>query len=186
MLSSLCNNLIALIALSLQLISLWKNRRLLDVEIDESILSMSGKDMYVNGKKDIFDAPLCFLGSIKVINPSLQKNITYFDLQAINPQTGQSLALITKQCFPVAVGSEVSVEIDKKIINLELPANSHGVFMNNSFTHFDVLIYEQDPQSYGDKIVVSFKTLLASKRKKYQTYERTFVLHSAKSVNHTE
>lgn len=157
--SSILANLIALIALFLAVIGLYKQRKDVVVDFLPNLEILNPKNLYINGVGDVLKVPVIFCTQIDILNAS-PYDLSFFDLRAFNPRTNISYAIMSQRRFPPNLENRyVQVKEGKVFINQNIPYSRYGALKAHSFTCLDILIYESPyGGDFEDSIVLSFKT----------------------------
>ena len=155
--SVVCANVIAIFALVVAVYSLWLQRKSITVHFAPNLEVLSTSNVYLNNVNDAIDVPVIFKAYIEIVNPS-PIDIAFFDLRAFNPKTNINHYIITKKTFPYQLSMiSVSIKNDLGEFNQEIPDKNNGVLMANSFTCFDILIYEKETKILAENIYLTFK-----------------------------
>lgn len=179
-------NIIAVLALLVAIYSLWQQRKNITVYINPNLEILNTSMVCFHGENNILAAPVIFRTYIEIVNPS-PVDLAFFDLRAFNPITNINHYIVTRKTFPYDLTTTaISIKNDLNEFNQEIPDRNNGVLKANSFTHFDILIYEKDTDLLADNLYLAFKIskknwirkdpFAVTNRGKYEMYGTDFAI----------
>ncbi len=182
---------ISVLSFILSICNAWKNKKVLDVEIEEeySIISNVYKDdAAVLSNIPSYTVPKGYIGIviyIKVVNPS-PSDIAFFDLRILNENLDQLIPQLYRGNLSIKPSDEIYSYADylgekSSQTRLNLLDSNYGVFKSNSFKRIELVAVV--PES-NNKITVTFKiaknslrkSKFSSVRKRFKSYRKTFYL----------
>lgn len=173
---SIFSLVISFISLAISLITLYINRKHLDVVIENELDEINSiylncfefKDK--NPSLSFGKGKLCF---IKVVNPS-PKDIAFFDLRVIDVNKVKPIFFLTSAVLELSdlTGQKLFYPANGSMAKINIPYSNYGIFKSNSFTRLDVPFY---PSENTKQVLISFKVAITSvKSNKEAGYRKNF------------
>lgn len=181
--STILSIIFSLISLVISFITLWSNRKHLDVVIENELGDID--DIFYNfndfrndsAAMNFGKGKICF---IKIVNPS-PKDIAFFDLRIVDMDTLKPIFFLTNGVLESIDCANRSIfsPVGEALAHLNYPNANYGILKSNSFTRFDIPFY---PDTKNSTVLVSFKVAIStfsnnkesSYRKSFKYYKKVF------------